>query len=629
MEIRYRADIDGLRTLAILPVVLFHAGVARLGGGYVGVDIFFVISGFLITGIIAREVDEGRFSIAGFYERRVRRILPALFAVTLFVLGAAAWLYFPSDFRLVGRSVIATLLFVSNVNFWAESDYFGASSQTKPMLHTWSLAVEEQFYIVFPLLLLAIARYGPRRRTAVLWLVFAGSLAFSIWQTCAHPTGAFYLPMARAWELATGALLAVGAVPAVRGRGPREALALAGVLAIAIAVFGFTERTRFPGAAALLPVLGSAALIHAAPGTLVGRALSTRLMVAIGLVSYSLYLWHWPIIVFLQYARDARLEGWWTLLAIAASFAMAILSWHVVERPFRGKGGARRVPRARLFAGAGAVAALLALASAAVYAKRGLPGRFPAPVLALANADRDVSPLRTSCHVNTARDLARAPCRLGAAVPPGAILWGDSHGVELAYALGELARAHGAALIQATASSCAPVPSLPVERVCDRHNRNTLALIARDPALGTVVLAGYWTDPANRRRPGFATALLLTAERLRALGRRVVLVEDAPPQPFDVPHRLAHLAERGALATQAGTSRAEGVRLAAYLEPTVARLRGEGVTVVTPADALCHGDACDIYRDGHPLYFDRHHLSLSGARLVARLAEPAVFGGRG
>jgi peptidoglycan/LPS O-acetylase OafA/YrhL len=331
----YRADIDGLRAVAILPVLLFHAGVAGFSGGFVGVDIFFVISGYLITGIIAREIDEGRFSILKFYERRARRIMPALLPTIAVVLVVAAWLYLPSDFPSVPRSALAATWFLSNVSFFAETGYFQGGAETKPLLHTWSLAIEEQFYIGFPILLMLVARHLPRWRKPVVLGIALFSFAIAWWTQAKGDGFAFYLLPPRAWELFTGALLALGAVPPVRMQGAREAVALVGLAMIAVAVFAYDRHTVFPGVTALLPVLGAAALIHCAPGTVAGRLLATRPLVAVGLISYSLYLCHWPLIVFVEYAQDARLSGWQSLAVILAAFAIATLSWWFVERPFR------------------------------------------------------------------------------------------------------------------------------------------------------------------------------------------------------------------------------------------------------------------------------------------------------
>ncbi len=620
MSRAYRPEIDGLRTVAILPVLLFHAGVSGLPGGFVGVDVFFVISGFLITGIIAREVDEQRFSIVRFYERRIRRILPALVAVMVAVLAGAAWLYFPGDFRMVPRSVIAALLSGSNILFWSEAGYFDAAAHSKPMLHTWSLAVEEQFYIVFPLLLILLHRYGARSLLHVLAAIFVGSLALCIVLTRTHPEFAFYLLPTRAWELMAGALLAVGAVPAVTDRRAREVVAVAGLAAIGWAVVAFTPATAFPGAAALLPVLGAAALIHAAEGTAVGRLLSLRPVVFVGQISYSLYLWHWPVIVFAEYATDRRLTGGWTVAAIAVSFVLAALSWRTVERPFR---NSQWVPQARLFKLAGVAAASIVVVSIAGVAARGWPQRFAPEVLALDAASKGVSPRRDACHRQQDDPPGIPPCRFGADVPPAALLWGDSHGVEMSYALGELARVRGQSLVSETTSDCTPVLGLvSLGDACAARNREVVSYLDAHPGIRTLFIVGFWANPANQRRPGLPQALAATIARLRTGGRTVVLLGGVPMQAWPVPRHLAHLEQRGVLSEPDGVTLAEHTAMTRYLAPTLAGLRADGVTVVEPSDLLCRSGRCDVYRGGQVLYFDRHHLSVAGARIVAAGLAP-------
>ena len=260
-HIGYRRDIDGLRAFAILPVLLFHAHVPGFSGGYVGVDIFFVISGFLITGIIAREVDEGRFSLLRFYERRFRRIIPALSVMILAVLAVAAWLYLPGDLEGVPKSALAATLFASNLWFFTDTGYFAGGADVKPLLHTWSLAVEEQYYIGFPILLILIARYAPRRRGAIMAAAMLASFALAAAMQRDTSGFTFYLLPARAWELLAGALLALGIVPPVSRRWMREALGLAGLLAIGATVLLYDKNSPFPGLGALPPVLGAAALL--------------------------------------------------------------------------------------------------------------------------------------------------------------------------------------------------------------------------------------------------------------------------------------------------------------------------------------------------------------------------------
>ncbi len=614
----YRADIDGLRAIAILPVLLFHAHVGGFSGGYVGVDIFFVISGFLITGIIAREVDEGRFSILRFYERRFRRIMPALTVMILAVLGLAAWLYLPGDFQSVPKSALAATLFLSNLFFFTETGYFAGGADTKPLLHTWSLAVEEQFYIGFPILLILLARFAPRWRTAVVAGIAAISLVLAIAMQRDTSGFTFYLLPTRAWELFGGSLLALGAIPALRARWLREAVAWAGLVAIGVAVFLYDRETVFPGVTALAPVLGAAALIHSAPGTSVGRLLSLRPMTLVGLISYSLYLWHWPLIVFTEYATDAPLHGWRAAGVIVAALLAATLSWRFVEQPFR---DSRRIPGGRIFALTGGAMALLCGLSLAMMAAGPWASRFPPRVLALAAGRSDISPMRKACHDVDMRGAK--PCTLGAPVPPDAILWGDSHGVELAFALSEQAKAHGRSLIQRTTSSCPPVLGYdaPKDPRCARVNQAVFAAIRANPALRRVYLAAFWAN-GTFDTPGFVAELDRTIGALVADGREVVIFGPIPPQPFDVPRRLAHLARAGRLEDAAGIDPAFVRARTVHLQALFDRWRGRGVTLMDPVAALCDGRACAVIRNGKPLYFDSHHLSVAGARIVVRSGVP-------
>ncbi|NWK97143.1 acyltransferase [Sphingobium lactosutens] len=610
---RYRRDIDGLRALAILPVLLFHAHVPGFSGGYVGVDIFFVISGFLITGIIAREVDEGRFSLIRFYERRFRRILPALTLMMVAVLGAAAWLYLPGDLEGVPKSALAATVFASNLWFFADTGYFAGGADVKPLLHTWSLAVEEQYYIGFPVLLMLLARFAPRWRTAVVAVVAAGSLALCVAMQRDTTGFAFYLLPARAWELFAGALLALGAVPTMRMRWLREAIAWTGFGAIALAVACYDRNTLFPGIAALLPVAGAAALLHGAPGTSMGRLLALPPLVGVGLLSYSLYLWHWPLIVFTEYATDLPLEGWTRVAVIGAAFVAAFLSWRFVERPFR---DSRRVPARSIFAFTGGAMVLLGTLSLALLAAAPWPSRFVPAALAQIAGRGDVSPARGRCHDSFVRGVR--PCVLGASTPPDALLWGDSHGVELAYALGEQARAERRSLIERTASSCPPVLDYAAKDTrCAAANRATFGAIRADPRIRHVYLAAFWGN-GDFDDPTFVAKLDRTIAALRAEGRQVTIIGPVPPQPFDVPRRLAHLARAGEPAGAAGVDRATIEAHTRHLRALFAAWRARGVGYIDPIAALCGPVHCAIERDGKPLYFDTHHLSVAGARLVIR-----------
>ncbi len=297
---KHRSDIDGLRAIAVIPVVLFHAGVRHVAGGFIGVDVFFVISGYLITTILLEDIRRDRFSIAAFYQRRARRILPALFAVLLFASLAAYKLLLPNDAYEYGRSLLATLGFISNIAFSRQMGYFDAPAEMKPLLHTWSLAVEEQFYILYPLFLFLVTRYFRKRYAVAIGSVLALSLAYSIGRSDTQAATSFYLPTTRAWELLIGGLLAIQSLPKLRHQLSANLLGFFGLGLISYSVFAFSAATPFPGYHALFPCVGAALIIYSgmAVEPLVGRVLSAKPLVFVGLISYSLYLWHWISLLF-------------------------------------------------------------------------------------------------------------------------------------------------------------------------------------------------------------------------------------------------------------------------------------------------------------------------------------------
>ncbi len=616
----YRRDIDGLRAVAILPVVSYHSGLGIFSGGYVGVDVFFVISGFLIAGIIAREVDESRFSILAFYERRARRIIPALTVMMAFVLIMASMFFLPADFAKVPRSALLTTLFLSNVGFFLESGYFAGGSETLPLLHTWSLAVEEQFYLGFPILLLLIARFVPTHRTVILIAIALFSFAIAF-KTQASGTGfAFYLLPARAWELFVGAILATATIPQISARLLREGIAILGIAAIGYAALFYSKDTVFPGMTALLPVLGSAALIHSAPRTMIGRILETPFMVGIGLISYSLYLWHWPIIVFAEYRMDAKLTGLSSLVAICSSLLAAYLSWRFIERPFR---DAAKYTGRKILGGTAAAMTVASLASIALMMTSGWPSRFPANVLLLEQAKADFSPVRAECITNEI-DGERPGCTLGAPVPPATLVWGDSHGVELAWALSEKKKKIGQSLMQRTRGSCPPILgySRLADPGCVSFNQAVIAKIKAQPELKTIILTAFWAG-GNYSSAATVGQLDQTIKALLALRRHVVLIGAVPPQPFDVPRHLAHLAQLGEPLDSVGAPKSAFLKDSAWISRSFEAWRRAGVSVIEPAMTLCDEQLCAAQRGKVPLYFDSHHLSLFGARTIVT-ANPSL-----
>lgn len=649
---RYRPDIDGLRALAILPVVLYHYRVAPFSGGFVGVDVFFVISGFLITALVAGEMGEGRFSIVRFYERRIRRIFPALFAMLAVVSVAAAIILFPVDFELYAKSLFATAFFGSNFEFWRELGYFDVAAEQKPLLHLWSIAVEEQFYLLFPAILLLIGTQSKRRTLAAVGAILAASFAFSLWAVEHAQAAAFYLLPARMWELMVGAMLALGAFAAPRSRVLREALAAAGLALIGWSVFAFTRATPFPGMAALAPCLGTALVIYAGgtERTAVNAVLSIRPLVFVGLISYSLYLWHWPLYVFARYVLFREPTALETAGLIAMSFTLAILSWRYIEQPFRRR--ALRLDWKTLFAGAAAAMGVAAACGAVVVSTNGWPQRLPMDIRQILAEERDHEPRMDVCFGLTAPDVrAGRLCRIGstAALHPSFILWGDSHADALLPAVEEVALREGRAGLFAGTDSCAPLLGVtrPDAPKCRAFNDEVIKIAAR-PDIVDVILDARWAKNADGTSYGdeppgriliydaqgrgtttpttnavFLRGLERTVRTLTQAGKKVILVGSVPEIGWPVPAVLARmkLADKSPQIDPALSTYLQRQHFVFYAFAQMNK--AYGAKIVYPHRVLCVSGSCRVALGGIPLYRDQHHLSVFGARQLTPLIAQA------
>ncbi len=631
---RYRAEIDGLRAVAVLPVILFHAGFDVFSGGFVGVDIFFVISGYLITTIIVAEINAGNFSIVNFYERRARRILPALFFV-LFCSLPFAWMWLvPQDLKSLSQSLVAVTLFSSNILFWKTSGYFESAAELKPLLHTWSLAVEEQFYVFFPLLLMAVWRFGPRRVLPLLAVAALASLGIAQWGSAAQPDAAFYLLPTRGWELLIGAFAALCLLDDRAwqpGKLASEAGSALGLLLLLYSIFLFDKDTPFPSLYTLVPTAGTALVIlFATPATRVGQLLGRRVLVGIGLISFSAYLWHQPLFALARH-RSLDEPGRWIFAGlVAASIVLAYFSWQFVEKPFRDR---QRFGRRQIFlyAGIGSIAFLLL--GLAGHATSGFEQARTTDAHRQVLKSAAASPLRAKCHTGGADytppekacDLNGGPVRVA--------VFGDSHAVELAYALAQGLESRGIGLKQLTFSGCSPMFGRTVagrDKPCAEWTGQAASYLAANPDIGHVVVAyrihGALFGTHERAYPGWPDTIG-AAERERrwaayvallryfvAHGKQVRLVLQAP----ELPKQIDALVLRASDPTAAidGASRAWWERRSAWVNARLAQLPA-GVTVIDPTPLFCNADSCLAVKDGVARYFDDDHMSIGGARLVA------------
>jgi peptidoglycan/LPS O-acetylase OafA/YrhL len=618
--LRHRDDIDGLRAVAILPITLFHAGVAALAGGFVGVDIFFVISGYLITSIVLRDMAADRFTLAGFYRRRVVRIFPALFAMLILVLAWSAVMLLPAEFERLAESAMAATGFASNLYFWRTSDYFNPAAELMPLLHTWSLGVEEQFYIFYPLFLLLLTRVWARGVRPLLPILTLASLLLGGLVALRSPIGAFYLLPCRAWELLLGASLAAGMFPAVASRADRQALALIGLLLVVAAVFVVRPGPYFPVPLALLPCVGTALLIGYGEDTAVGRALSWAPLRWIGRISYSVYLWHWPIIALYRIETGVALDGLETALLVLASIAAGALSYYAVERPFmrrfREAGSSGRIVAGGLAAVATGIAAMFLLSATAPAWRQIDPevARIAAYDDYLERAEYRYQFRRGPCFRGEAeRGIPFVPAECLALDParPNVVILGDSYAAQYwrAFAL----RYPERNVMQANASGCRPLLGGGGEARCREVVDHVLGPLLSTGRVATVVLAARWLDDELEALPA-------TIRRIQQAGARVVVIGPTVEYEGEFPSILARsLAKRDP--SYVGRWRvhdreAQDARIAALVAPT-------GAAYVSPLRLLCPQGRCLLRTaDGGPMQFDYGHLTLAGSRYVVDRMPP-------
>lgn len=647
-ELIYRRDIDGLRAVAIVPVVFYHAAIPFFSGGFVGVDVFFVISGFLITGLIVDDLAGERFSLAHFYERRIRRIFPALMAVMAFCV-AAGWLFMvPDDYRRLGLSIIATALFSSNIFFWRQSGYFDGPSNEVPLLHTWSLAVEEQFYILFPLYLIVLTRWMPKYRTAITLVVCLISFFVAAVAVFLKPSAVFYLAPTRAWELLIGSLIALGVLRPARNAIARNGLSLLGLTLIFLACFSYSRYTVFPGMSALLPTVG-AGLIILNTSTGVSAILSSAPFVFVGRISYSLYLWHFVLLAFASYLKVDGLTAGESAFVLALGAAVSLLSWHFIEQPVRlSRNRMLRAPW--LFAFSAVPVGLFCIFGGVIALSGGEIGR------AGRGGFVATSSLAVNCLGDEFNGVNLPLCGVGnGSGPLRFALWGDSHAQSLRAAIDESLVGRDISGVLIGAYNCAALlgVSHSLNTHCKAYNDEILAYLAAAPSVQTVILAGFWAGYAestafgapydslhidaqrqqsatappsstvDQNHEAFAAGLENTVAALKAAGKSVWIVGPVPEQKFSIPKALYIQSFNIFRNTPLAITFEDFEARDAYAISLLVKIAKKyDVGLIWPHKVLCTSSRCGVERNGTPLYIDRSHLSEFGAKSIATIFRP-------
>ena len=640
---KFRADINGLRAWAVAAVFFFHFGIPGFRGGFVGVDVFFVISGFLMTGLVVSGLERGVFSVWSFYLGRARRIVPALLALCALLLALGWWVLLSPVYKMLSSHAVYALTFLSNIEFWQEAGYFDVASHEKWLLHTWSLSVEWQFYLVLPLVLWLAWRVKPGR-AGQLWVVaigFALSLAASVWTTQSAPGAAFYLLHTRAWEMLGGGLVYLLGHKWVLSQRQRQAMELGGLLLIGISVLVFDKTTAWPGWRAMIPVM-AAALVLAANRASFWTA--GRLPQWIGDRSYSLYLWHWPIFVALLYVQISA-----NPLAIAAGLALTLVLGHLsyvwVEQPSRKLLQARQHPAA-----AGVLllaAAVVVVPALAIWKMQGITGRFAQDIELAAAETNNFNPRRAECHPS--KGTTSPSCVYGGATRD-AVVMGDSHAAALITGVAQAGAASGAGIVEWTYSGCQLVPGMNfvnrdstkprIGDDCAGFVQWAMAEVAKLPPGVPVIIAGryaqnafgsnedgdligrprvYFSKIYERADPAFLAEFsqrITDAACQIARQRPVYLLRPIPEMGFDVPKTLSRRMVAG-LKNDLSIPLADYQKRNAWVWEAQDKAHAQcGAKILDPTAYLCHDGRCMGSLNNRPLYHDDDHLSEFGNKLL-------------
>lgn len=666
----YRSDIDGLRAIAVCIVIFFHFGIPGFAGGYIGVDVFFVISGYLIGSIILKQLEEGRFSFTRFYFRRVRRLFPVFVAVILVTTAVAYLLMLPADFKLFGQTVVASSVYLSNILFYLKAGYFDTASHLKPLLHTWSLSVEEQFYVIFPLLAWLIFRLKREWLLPILLVLTGASLVAAEWYLGYDNNAVFYLYPFRAWEMFLGVCLATQRLPKCESQSIGLALALAGLAMIVIPGFIYTSATPFPGLSALIPCVGTCLLIYAGSyqQTAVHNALSRPVPVFLGKISYSLYLWHWPIFVLTMYGQTDKpswpVIAWMTALTLAASY----LSWKYIETPFREGKVLFSRSSASVFGSTAIISVLLIAGGYYIHKTEGMPQRLDQESALFAQAANDLFGDFTGCkEENNDRLPGISHCIIGDPFNSDSytLVWGDSHGG--AYKRGfeyAFADTENPAVLAWT-GGCPPVFDIDKDESvysrkddlqCPSRNQAIKTLIQQDKRINAVVMVGRWSyylngqgtgidadntialwpesgsiDSVDNQADFFVAQFKKTVKQLDTFGIDIFAVEQVPEFSQYHARILALNSMRGlheADETHGGLTIENYDRVLERQGPIKAAMteleKNNLIQILPTHHYFCNGESCSVMLDGAPAYYDNNHVSTSGAVKISGMLTPLL-----
>lgn len=658
-KLQYRADLDGIRSLAVISVILFHYGISIFSGGYVGVDIFFVLSGYLISSIIFNQLDSDTFCFKNFYFRRFRRLFPVYIVVMLVTLALAFKFMLPQDFREFGQSLLASTLYVSNILFFLEAGYFDSASHLKPLLHTWSLSVEEQFYIFFPVLAWLISKVNKKAWLPIFLILTLASFSAAVYMISQDNNAVFFLYPYRAWEMFLGTLLALGVVPQLKKTYLVNGISILALAGMVFSIIYYGEQTLFPGMSALLPCLATVLLVYAgmSESGWVQKLFSTQILVFLGKLSYSLYLWHWPIYVLFVYNIAGELVWTHIVMMMVLTFVASYLSWRYIEAPFR-EGKVIFSKSIKGVFGAVFISSLIMICIGFyIHKTNGMPQRLDAKTaeFALAAGDlfgdlngcleegNDVHPDIGFCEINKPFEAESYT-----------LIWGDSHGGAYKRGYTDAVADLNSSAFLAWTGGCPPLLGISkdetasskiIDDKCPPRNRAVLDLIKNDKRINAVVLVGRWSYylngngvgvdahnkiniwPEGRQKPMrfnheelLVSAFHKTIAEIKAQGLRVFVVEQPPEFSRFIARPLAINLLNGSadfeksiaemtVEPYANVMSRQGV----FLDAMNKAEQDGDVRVLRTHHYFCKDTQCSLMKDGAPLYFDNNHVSSAGA----------------